>query len=474
MHQDLPIPLESGSGSEENVTKGSRLSDQAVLQRLECYNRHGAMERRLRFQWEQARDVLEEAALAFWTEFMPRIEHEAEAVHGRRVANVVQPMLALLERKHTTPVDEAWIFDLTNVARDLYANGLQMPVYIVGMNRHIDLVNAGIRRKFSDQPEMREALCDAHRQTKVLELEILLAQVAWIDNDISIARRTEKSAAFHGAVQDVLEEGTRRSVILRQRLISTARAAQVTVGETIQVAEAAEQSATAMSEAARTAAGLISAIDEVRLDFERSNSFTVKAAEEARRTVSISRELAERAEEIVFIVTLIREIAGRTNLLALNATIEAARAGEAGRGFTVVAQEVKSLARQTAQATDDIAAKIAAIQASASAAVSANEAIRSGVAEVNLGAEHLRSAFAAQSDRVTAITAAIDETAVTAKSMADTISVIHEATEAVVIEIGGLTTDLAFVDHGLTSLEKSTQRFVDDVVAVSSVGLRAA
>src|SRR3546814_17060196 len=79
---------------------------------------------------------------------------------------------------------------------------------------------------------------------------------------------------------------------------------------------------------------------------------------------------------------LIRDIAGQTNLLALNATIEAARAGDAGRGFVVVAQEVKSLAAQTAWATDDIATQIASIQAATQKTLDANGSIQSTVTEV--------------------------------------------------------------------------------------------
>ena len=83
------------------------------------------------------------------------------------------------------------------------------------------------------------------------------------------------------------------------------------------------------------------------------------------------KELGTSSQEVGQVIKVITSIAEQTNLLALNATIEAARAGEAGKGFAVVANEVKELARQTAKATDDITAKISAIQRNSTRAVDA-------------------------------------------------------------------------------------------------------
>lgn len=94
-------------------------------------------------------------------------------------------------------------------------------------------------------------------------------------------------------------------------------------------------------------------------------------------------KLGESSAEIGQVIKVITSIAQKTDLLALNATVEAARAGEVGAGFAVVANEVKELAKQTSNATEEISRKIEAIQTDAKAAVAAISSISGVISRVN-------------------------------------------------------------------------------------------
>jgi methyl-accepting chemotaxis protein len=108
-------------------------------------------------------------------------------------------------------------------------------------------------------------------------------------------------------------------------------------------------------------------------------------------------KLSRAAQQIGEVVKLITAIAGRTNLLALNATIEAASAGEAGRGFAIVAVEVKSLASQTAKATEEISSHILEIQDATQQSVAAIKEIGDTIRQISRIASEIANAVEQQS-----------------------------------------------------------------------------
>jgi methyl-accepting chemotaxis protein len=193
---------------------------------------------------------------------------------------------------------------------------------------------------------------------------------------------TAEIARFGGDVEATLAE---LGGISEQMLKSAGQLSAAAAEASERTAAAASASAEASSNVRDIATAtdeLSASVMEIDRQVSQSHAIAEKAVAEADRTNVEIKALDDAARRIGDVVKLITAVAEQTNLLALNATIEAARAGEAGRGFAVVASEVKALAGQTAKATEEISAQIAGMQQATVRSVEAIGAIQRTIREV--------------------------------------------------------------------------------------------
>lgn len=214
-------------------------------------------------------------------------------------------------------------------------------------------------------------------------------------------------------------------------------------GQIEQVATAMNQMSATAQEVARSTAAAVNSAHGVNRDTVSGRSLVAlqqgsiaRLASEIDQSVQVINQLASDSQAISRVLEVIKSIAEQTNLLALNAAIEAARAGEQGRGFAVVADEVRTLAKRTQQSTEEIEQMISRLQGGVGAAVKAMDSshqMASGTVgqseQVQQALENILGAVSTIVDQNQQIAAAVEQQTAVAHDIDQNIVQINRAAE---------------------------------------------
>ncbi len=272
---------------------------------------------------------------------------------------------------------------------------------------------------------------------------------------LKMARRFEESV---GGVLDTVSSAATELNATSESMSSSANsmkqeslsasAATTQAGENVQLVASASEEMTA-------------SVREISAQIGNASNASKNALNSVNNASTRVTEMANSSEKINEVILLINDIAEQTNLLALNATIEAARAGEAGKGFAVVASEVKSLASQTASATEEIRKQINDMQETTSDTVSAVQEISSTISELDEISSSIASAVEQQASAMQEISRNSMQAATGTEAAAENVNNVSQLAE----ETGNAASDVLTASNELSGQASTLKLAVDEFLA---------
>jgi methyl-accepting chemotaxis protein len=269
-------------------------------------------------------------------------------------------------------------------------------------------------------------------------------------NTVTLSVSSENMSRISSTISTTSEEVSSQSA-------GVAAATEQATANINSISSAAVEMSASTDTVATAIEEMSSSLNEVSKNCQKELKIVTSASQHAHAGKETISKLGVTAQSIGRVIDVINNIASQTNLLALNAAIEAASAGDAGKGFTVVANEVKALARKTAQATDEIERQVKDIQDKSQSAIKAIEEIANVIEDVNSISHSIVSSVEEQSATIGEIAKNVSTVNLGSQEIARNVSESAKGLSEVSKNISGVSDAATDTARGIGQVKTSAE-----------------